>query len=356
MGAQAQYGDRPVWDRLEGVPDPAEHTLLVGHQEGADRVAGQYAAGHLHHAWLIAGPRGIGKATLAFRLAAHILRHHDAASAPPTLETHDELDPVASRIARGGHPNLLHVSRPWDEKAKRFRTALTVEEVRAAGGFFATTAGESAWRVCIIDAADDMNRAAANALLKNLEEPPANTVFFVLAHSPGRLPVTVRSRCLPLTLRPLADEQVVEVLAKFAVAGELDQERRGELLRLAAGSVRRAIVLAGEGGLDLAQRLTDLTNQGRQDWPAIHRLADELAARGREDRYRLFLDLAFEHMSARLDGDEKNAGSGLADISRLVRWAQLWEKTRRSASLAESYNLDRKQVIVSLFRAMATIG
>lgn len=356
MAGEAAYGDRPVWDRLEGVPDPAEHTLLVGHRAAADRVAGQYSAGHLHHAWLIAGPRGIGKATLAFRLAAQIMRYRDPAAAPPTLETPEELDAVASRIARGGHPNVLHVSRPWDEKTKRFRAALTVDEVRAAGGFFATTAGEPGWRVCIIDAADDMNRAAANALLKTLEEPPANTVFFVLAHSPGRLPVTVRSRCLPLTLRPLADEPVLEVLRELGIAGELGEEGRSELLRLAAGSVRRAIVLANEGGLDLAHRLIDLARQGGPDWPAIHRLADELAARGRDDRYRLFLDLAFEHMSAQLEHDEKMAGGEQRHISRLVRWAQLWEKTRRSASLAESYNLDRKQVILSLFRAMATIG
>ena len=346
------------WDRVEGLPDPVENRHLVGHRETLDFLAARHKSGRMHHAWLLSGPRGIGKATLACRFAGHLFRYPDPEHAPERYQPPGKDDSVEAKVAAGGYPNLLHLRRPWDHDRKRWMSVLSVDEVRRTVSFFGTSAGENTMRVCIVDPADDLNAAAANALLKMLEEPPPRTLFLVLAHSPKGLLATIRSRCQKLDVRPLSGAQVIEAAEELGEMAELDAAERELVAALSGGSVRRAIVMTRGGGIELYRKFVALAeDRGHPDWNAIHALANEVAPAGRDDRYRLLLDLAHDYVSRRLRGEAEPAAgmrqpaSGQG-ISVLARWVEVWEKTRRSMELADAFNLDRKQVILNLFEAM----
>jgi DNA polymerase-3 subunit delta' len=184
-------------DQITGIVLPRENLHLFGH-EAAERVLLEaYRSGRMHHAWLITGPEGIGKATLAFRIARFILANPDPSE--NSIAVADDLtveapDALIGKIAHGIHPNILHLQRPWDEKGKRYRTEISVDTVRRIVPFLGTTAGEGGWRIVLVDPADEMNRSAANALLKALEEPPPRTLFVLVSQTPGRLLTTIRSR------------------------------------------------------------------------------------------------------------------------------------------------------------------
>lgn len=345
-----------AWDSLPGVPDPLENPVLVGHDEILHRLASLYASGRMHHGWLISGPRGIGKATLAAHFAGHVFRNPDPASAPHEFVRPEQSDAMQSRIARGAHPNLLHLRRTWNAQTKKWRTVLPVDEIRRVNHFFATSAAEAGWRIVIIDAADDLNTNAANALLKALEEPPSPTLFFILAHSPRGLLATIRSRCQKLSMQPLGNEQLLEALAAVGLADDLKPGDRDLLTALAGGSVRRAITLLADDGLPLYREFERLLSGiSAPDWTAIHKLAGELAPVRAEGRYRLLLEMAHDRVAGDLRRNGLSLASGQSksgqDLSVLARNAEVWEKTRRSAALADSYNLDRKQVILNLFQA-----
>ena len=341
-----------VADRIDGVLHPAENPLVTGHDDALDHLSQQYRSGRIHHAWLINGPRGIGKATLAFRFAGHVLRNPQPDMAPQEWSYAVDGDTIESRIAGGGHPNLLHLARPWDFQNKKFKTQLTVDEIRLTVPFFGTSRGESGWRIAIVDSMDEMNRSASNSLLKILEEPPDNTLFFIISHSRGSVSPTIWSRCQTLSLKPLSDADLLEVLERLGVLSEVDESNHALLTKLSGGSVRQAIVLARNDGLELHQKFSEACRDlAKPDWPDIHALADSVSLRGREDRYRLLLSMAGEY----LETNATKVGEGATDISKLARWAEVWEKTRHSADLAERYNLDRKQVILNLFQSMGEV-
>ena len=336
-------------DLLDGIPHPGAPHDLVGHKDTVASLLSHYKSGKMHHALLLSGMKGIGKVTLASRLAAHVFRFPNSADAPADLVTPDPGDPVFAKIAACSHPNLLHLTRPWDQKAKKFKTQLTVNEVRQTVPFFGTARAEDGWRVAIVDSLDDMNKSASNALLKILEEPPEKTLFFVIAHSLGAVMPTIRSRCLHVPMHPLKQDEVMEVLDRFGILEGLSSGDRDLLLKLSEGSVRRAITLAREDGLELYQAFEKLCcNLSDPDWVAVQSLADKIVLRGREDRYQLFLNFAYEFM--RKNATPSNEQD--SRISSLARWAQVWEKTQNSVRTAESYNLDRKQVVLNLFHDM----
>jgi len=338
---------RPIADGLEGIPDPAAPHTLVGHHETIRQLLIAHQSKRLHHAILLSGPKGIGKVTLAMRFAAYLFRDDETSTAYDNLET--IIDPVQAKITAGAHPNMLHLTRPWDSKTKRFKTKLTVEEIRSTVGFFGTARGEDGWRVAIVDAVDDMNESANNALLKILEEPPERTLFFVIAHSMARVMPTIRSRCLHAPLKPLADEELAKVIQNLGVVECIPRDHLDLLVQLAEGSVRKAIILAREDGIELYQSFkklsANLTNPG---WDEVQTIADKICARGSEDRYFLFLDFMNSLMEAKATGRNGETGS----ISTLARWAEVWEKAQNSIRTTESYNLDRKQVILNLFHDM----
>lgn len=355
---------RLVWDRLDGIPYPGEHTNIFGHDDPLNQMTNAYKSGKMHHAWLVSGPKGIGKATFSLAVAGHILRHSDTKNAPEIWNPPTMDDPVISRMGKGGHPNLLQLSRPWDPKRKTFRASLTIDEVRRTVSFFGTTSGEDTWRICIVDTADDMTANAANALLKILEEPPERTVFFVLSNSPGKLLPTIRSRCRQLSLRPLSDDNLIPALECLdADVNGLQDEDKNSLLKLSGGSVRRALVILEQDGLNLSRRFGELLN-GKNlpgpDWVAVHRLADELSRKNQEDQYRLLFDIAQQHINSSIHSSASNMGTQntapLSALSNLARMCEVWDKTTKSASLAESYNLDKKQVILNLFGSLAQVS
>ncbi|RUW17149.1 DNA polymerase III subunit delta', partial [Mesorhizobium sp. M1E.F.Ca.ET.041.01.1.1] len=199
-------------DTLDGVPEPSETPRLIGHAQAAGMLAAAYRAGKLPHALILTGPLGIGKATLAFHLAHHVLKYPDFTAAPGTLAVPDPASSLFRLIATGAHPSVLHLTRPANDKTKSFKTVLTVDEIRKVSRFLSMTSHDGSYRVVIVDPADDMNTNAANALLKNLEEPPARTLFILIVHAPGSLLPTIRSRCQMVRLTPLAADELMAVL------------------------------------------------------------------------------------------------------------------------------------------------
>lgn len=345
------------------IPHPRASLSLHGHAEGEQTFLDAYRGARMPHAWLIGGPRGIGKATLAYRFARAVLKHGGRPK-QENLETLDlpEQDSVFRHVASLGHADLLVLRRPWDSEKKRFKTVLTVDEVRRAAALYGKSAGEGGWRVCILDSADDLNPNAANALLKVLEEPPPKSLFLIICHAPGRLLATIRSRCRLLSLRPVGDETVARILGEHFP--DLPHADRQILVRLAEGSPGRALALAEGGGLDLYRAILALIGPlPRLDIPALHALADRLAREG-EGAFRLFLEMlagwlaravrgaAIECSDAEIVPGEGEAMRRIAGQGSLDRWIELWEKINSSLAEAEGLNLDRKQVVLNAFGSL----
>ncbi|ADZ70706.1 DNA polymerase III subunit delta' [Polymorphum gilvum] len=352
MARAADLDAAPEVDEIPGVPLPRERTALIGHREAERELLEAYGSRRFHHAWILGGPKGIGKATLAFRFARFALAHPDRfaaliAAARDLAVSADHV--VARQVAAGTHPNLLHLRRPWDDKRKRFRTELPVEEVRRTVSFFGTTASGSGWRICIVDSADEMNVSSANALLKILEEPPANSLFLLLSHTPGRLLPTIRSRCRRLDLAPLSAEEIAAGLP--GVLDEApDAATLADVTRFADGSLRAALLLLSGEGLAVNRGFLALADRlPRIDVAALHAFADLVAARGQTDNWEAFLHVARDWLHRRLVAD---AGQS---ASRLVRWTEVWEKMGRAAADAEALNLDRKQVVLDVFRNLSEV-
>ncbi|WP_199262140.1 DNA polymerase III subunit delta', partial [Paracoccus binzhouensis] len=264
----------PEPDRVPGAPHPREALRVVGQDSAVADFLAAAKAHRLHHAWLISGPRGTGKATLAWSIAKWLL----SGSSGPDLSTADN-DPVVRRIRALSEPRLHLVRRPVDEKTQRLRAEITVDEIRRLQAFFHMSAAEGGRRVAIIDAADEMNQAAANALLKLLEEPPQEATILLVAHQPARLLPTIRSRCRELRLHPLGPEDMAGVLQGLG----LDQDA-ARLAALSGGSVGEALRLAGQDGLAVYQRLVGLfTDHPRMDRRAAAQLAEMAAGRAGAD-------------------------------------------------------------------------
>lgn len=346
----------PESDRLEDFPHPRKTFDLVGHGAAEALLAETRAGGRMPHAWLICGPQGVGKATLAYRLARSVLRHGVGEGPADSLAVAPD-DPVARRIAAQAHPDLLVLRRPWDEKTKRLKTVLTVDEVRRVNGFLAQHAGAGGWRVVIVDAADDMNANAANALLKLLEEPPQKVLMLLIAHAPAKLLPTIRSRCRLLRLRPLEAGEVTEIVRRHADA-ELPDEDAALLAFLARGSAGRALRLAAHGGLEVYKQITGLLGGLPElDTARLHRLADQTGGRGAEETFALTGELMSEALEAVI---HLKAGDGAAppgapgrELDRaaasgpLDRWLEAWDKVRTVFAETAALNLDRKQAMLS---------
>lgn len=334
-------------DWLEGLPLPREQTSLIGHANAAAELHDGYAGGRLHHAILITGPKGIGKATLAFRFARFVLSHPDPARVPPTsagLLPCD--DRVAAMVASGVHPNLLHLRRPWDDKGKKVKTQLTVDEIRKTVTFFGNAAGMDGFRIAIVDAADDMNASAANALLKMLEEPPKRSMFLVLSHAPGRLLPTIRSRCRRLDLEALGSDDLDAALSGLGLA--VDEGDKPALAALAEGSVRRAIECLENGGLDIYRQFRALADGfPRLDRPRLYRFADAVAGRKGTDSFDLLVDLSRGWLSEHLRLSLR------ASTGQLNGYATAWETVNRIAAETDGINLDRRQAVISVMQSLA---
>ena len=202
----AAADDTPEVDRLEGVAHPRETMSLIGQDTAEATFLDAYKSGRFPHAWILAGPEGIGKATFAYRAARFVLSHPDprAAEVQQAQSLAVPADaPATRRILAQSHTSLFVLRRQWNAEKKSMPTVIPAELARKAVSFFGTTAGEGGWRVCIVDSAEDLNLYGANALLKIVEEPPPRCLFLIVSHLPGRLLPTIRSRCRMLQLRTL---------------------------------------------------------------------------------------------------------------------------------------------------------
>src|SRR5882757_10038897 len=229
-------------------PPPWRSNRLLGHEAAEKTMLAAQRSGRLHHAWLLAGPRGIGKATLAWRFARFLLSGQAEAGLfggePDSLDVPADT-PGRSLVDARSHPDLFHLRRTLNPDTGRMRAEIAVDDVRELGAFMHMTPAMGQWRVAIVDAADEMNRNSANAVLKVLEEPPPNAVLLIVAHAPGRLLPTIRSRCRRLALKPLGTDTVMQLLGDYAP--DTAQEERVALADLSEGSVGRALELAGAG-------------------------------------------------------------------------------------------------------------
>jgi DNA polymerase-3 subunit delta' len=330
---------------------PRETTLLAGHGEAERALLNAYRSGRIPHAWLIGGAQGIGKATLAYRMARFVLAHRNPLGADvqgaDTLWV-DPSDPVARHVAAGAHGGLLTLERTLNDKGV-MRTVITVDEARETISFFGSTAAVDGWRVCVVDTVDELNPNAANALLKVLEEPPQQSLFLLVSHAPARVLPTILSRCRKLMLRPLATGDVIAAAAQAAKLA-LDDPALNEAAGAAEGSVARALTLLGGDALKLHQRTAALLSTlPRVDPRELHALGDAL---GGSDRVALaaFIDSVDRWVNERLHADDANAN---VNLPRLARLAEVWEKINRAARDTESYNLERKPLVFSVFGLLA---
>jgi DNA polymerase III subunit delta' len=339
MAAEARDDTEP--------PHPRETTALFGHGEAEQELLEAYRSGRIPHAWLIGGPSGIGKATLAYRMARFVLANPDP-NAPAVRKamslTLSEDDRTLRRIAAQGHPDLLVLERVVNEKTGKLYTVIRVDDVRRTVPFFGSTAGEGGWRVCIVDTADELQYPqAANALLKILEEPPPNALLLLISHAPARLLPTLRSRCRRLSLRPLTADDVARAAA-LALGRDAKEPELREASSLSEGSVGRALTLLEGPALALRKRVVDLLERlPTVDPQSLHALGDALGG-FEPQRLASFIDAVNEWLAERLAS---------ADRERMLRIAEAWDKVNQAARDADEYNLERKPLVFSVFGWLA---
>ena len=367
-------------DEDQAWPEPRANHRMLGQGAAEEALLTAFRTERLPHAWLLTGPRGVGKATLAYRFARFLLAQDTQGGLPmesaqeaglfgePTLPQSGSLESLAldpddrafRRVAAASHPDLVTVTRTLSPTSKKLRGEIVVDDVRAATGFLRRTSSEGGWRICIVDAADEMNSNAANALLKVLEEPPEQALLLLLAHAPGRLLPTIRSRCRQLVLPPLSEATVLELLADFAP--ELSPEDAIALARLSEGSIGRALALAGEGGLGLYRQLVGLLEGlPRLDVAKLHDFGDKLARDNSGTLFRTVGELLSGWIGrlilARAQGDtpleilpgEARLISRLGAGRSLASWLDLWDNLRRRFAQADGAALDRKQALIAAF-------
>ena len=352
-------------DQIEGAPHPRETVTLFGQDAAQADFLDAYATGRLHHGWLLTGPRGIGKATLAWSIARFLLARppveddglFGAPPAPTSLGIDPE-HPVARRIAAGAEPGLKSIIRTENPNTGRLRDVIAVDDIRGLAGFFHLSAAEGGRRVVIVDAADDMNPQAANALLKMLEEPPARATLLLISHRPSGLLPTIRSRCRVLRLAPLTSQDMGRALEQ---AGADTGTQTPALAELSGGSVGAAMRLSGLDGLDTYAELLRLVGALPQfDRARAVKLAEAAAQRGAETKRDLLfvlLDLLLSRLARTgATGAPPAVEAGADEAAILLRlaptpqagraWAEVAQETGTRARHGIAVNLDPAALVL----------
>lgn len=368
----------PEADALPGAPHPRFATRVFGHGAAEADLLDAVASDRLHHAWLLTGPKGIGKASFAWRAARFLLATPTSDPGPslfgdaPAAATSLDIDPdhpVARRIAALSDPRLYLLRRPYDEKTSRFKQDIPVDAARGLKRFFTMSAVDGGRRVVIVDAADEMNASAANALLKVLEEPPADTVILLVCHAPSKLLPTIRSRCRTLRMGPLSEPDLGDALAQ-ALGAPLPDAELASLNALAEGSVGQAITLRDAGGPEAYGSLLGLMDGlPRLDRPATLKLAESAAARGAEARFDLLLMLtetflfrlartgATGHPPTGASPQEAALLQRLAPTAHAARgWATAQATLLAKARAGRAVNLDPTALLLDMFHGLQEVA
>jgi len=333
-------------DRIEGFAHPRETHALWGQDDALGRAARAIRAGRIPSAWLITGAPGIGKATLAYRIARYLLAYGATDAGAADLSVPEE-HTAARQIAAQSHPGLLVLKRAINPKTGKLMSVLSVDEIRKLAGFFGMTSGAGGWRVAIVDTADDMNDNAANALLKMLEEPPANAMLLLLSHAPGRLLPTIRSRCQRLELRPLDDDMLEKMLSRELP--EMGAGERAALARVSGGSIGAALTLATGDGAALAQEADRLIDNAREpDLLALLGLGEKLFRM--RDGLEQFGEFLTQSLSDRIRAKAQDGAAGLE------RWVAVLGRIEQGFGRAVALNLEPRQVVLSTARDLSRVA
>lgn len=351
---------------------PRLMSQCFGHEDVEKQLLGFLDAGQFPHALMFCGPEGIGKSTMAFRLARYLLtkgKPEDESAggglfgeplpkAKPESLSVDMNEQAVRMISAGGHPDLLTVEREFDEKKGRFKGALNIDAVRKIAPFMRMTASYGGWRIAIVDDADTMTNQAQNAILKILEEPPANALLILICHRPGMMIPTIRSRCRTVHFQTLAKEPFSRLL-RYAEPGLKDSDLE-TLHILTGGSAGQGARLIEEGGLEVIYKVSGLLAQWPSwDWPQIHGLADNLSKPGQEESYQTFLDVftwaVQSVVNARARGIQLPLPLNSVEIIRMANhysieeWLAISDSLRSHFNSVDFANLDKRQAILGAF-------
>ncbi|MCL6229877.1 DNA polymerase III subunit delta' [Bartonella bilalgolemii] len=327
------------YDDIDGILSPSQNNILIGHEEARHFLEKMLREGQLHHALLFEGERGIGKATLAFHLAWNILNSQKNKFLQPRQDSI-----IWRQIKQGSHPGIIHVSRRFNAKTKKFKTGITVDDIRDIKHFLNQTSQDDLWRIIIIDSADDMNRNATNAILKTLEEPPTKTLFIIISHSLGKLLPTIRSRCQKISLRPLHDDEMQKAISHFFSNQLLTNPQNIEtIIQKSQGSLRKAALLLCHGGLEIIQTINKLLEQSICDPVVVHNLAQALSLSDADIQFQQFCDEILDRIHKKAIMLVKE---GAIHLSK--KYAETWQNIFQEIIEIQSFNLDKKQFVINL--------
>lgn len=341
----------PEADRADGCPHPREVYNLVGHAQAEQRFATLFHNQNLHHAWMINGASGIGKATLAYRMIRRVL-----GGVPQTQGTLDvpDTDPVAQRVQSLGHGDFLLIRRPYDQKTKKIRAEIPVTEARKISDFFSRKASEGGWRVCLIDSIDEMNRNATNAVLKTLEEPPEKALIILLTKAPGRLLPTIRSRCMDLQLRAVPEPDLRAWLSEHA-GGSMDDIEAAA--HLAKGAPGKALSLIRNSDTVLRPLRNFLSGFPKGNPRTAHQISDMLSLQNADLSYGLFWDALQDILHAQAvyaaTGEWNMAFKPIALERSPSAWMDLHNDLVRQRQAQMGLNMSKKSVLLN---ALTQVG
>jgi len=319
--------------------------MIVGQDKAIEQFLASWRSGTMHHAWLLAGPRGVGKASFAMAAAERVLA--EAAGPPvegPGLETPED-HRVGRLVRAGSHPDFRLLERIENKSGTGLARNISVDQVRSLGELFAVTPALSPWRAAVIDTVDELEASGANALLKMLEEPPPNSLFLLVSHVPGRLLPTIRSRCRRLDFQPLADDAMTSVLERELP--DLSTDERDALVPLAGGSVSKALAYAALDLAPLEGQALAILREGDRDNARRSKLAQSLAGKAAADRYAAFLELVpalIAREALMLDGPARR------------RSLDAYARARETSRIAPRLSLDPAATVFQLGTILASVA